>query len=180
MQPVHPNYNLEIDDMTKPTAVTPYYPTLTPEVERFLKVVPKLLATNTDYLYHEACPYPDVVLIERAFNVATEGGTSNEFFDSEQFKDREIDLEEEAQSMYWEIKQFKTNLDKSDVSEKVQLFRLATTLLEKLLVIKEKATGITQFVAFQQIILDTMERYLTPVQLSEFAQKMDDLFGGSD
>lgn len=162
--------------------VIPFFPPFTPEVKRFLTLVPKLMASVPVYLNHAECPYEDIDLIERAFPQAAPVDPNAPLLpkDSQFYTDQEINMEEEAKAMYWEIQHFKKNLDIEDVSERVQLFRLSTTLLEKLLAIKEAAAGIKKFEEFQQLILDTLDRYLDPVQKSEFSRLMAATFGDED
>ena len=51
-------------------------------------------------------------------------------------------------------------------------FRTMVSLMEKILDVQERASGIKQFGVFKNFILDSMERYLSPTQKAEFVEEM--------
>ena len=70
------------------------------------------------------------------------------------------------------MKDFKSKLSTSDTSEMTSTFRTMVSLMEKILDVQERASGIKQFGGFKVFILDSMERYLSPQQKSEFVEEM--------
>ncbi len=65
-----------------------------------------------------------------------------------------------------------------DTGEKVQIFRVATQLLEKLLNLQEKALGIEHFKQFKEYIVNSMDKYLAPVQKAEFVAEIEEILEG--
>jgi len=163
----------EIDDIM--SSPKPYYPELTPDVKKFLTLVPKLMQTHADYLTHPECPYEEeVVLLQRLFAPQNQELNPKNI---EFYLNKDIDIAEESQALYWEIKTVKANMGTDETSEKVAVFRLMTTLLEKILTLKEKAEGLEHFEQFKTMIINTLDRYLDSQQKSDFCQQMDDMFG---
>ena len=82
------------------------------------------------------------------------------------------DFETEALQLYRDMKTFKNSLNHGDTSEMTSTFRTMVSLMEKILDVQERASGIKQFGVFKTFILDSMERYLTPQQKTEFIDEM--------
>lgn len=152
-----------------------FYPPLTPEVLRTLSQLKALTDQDPDYFKHPDCPYPaeNIAFLESLYRPGVEAIPPDETDSGG------IDLEKEARTLFQEIKTFKSTLGSDSSSEKAQMFRVSTSLMEKLLEITERSKGVKQFEEFKTLILDSMDRYLTPQQKSEFVDEIEKLLGES-
>ena len=90
----------------------------------------------------------------------------------------EIDIEKESRRLYNKIKFKMDNAAGMETNEQLQLFRTATQLLEKLLAVSEKSSNIERFEQFKQFIIDSMDRYLSATQKTEFVDYMAEVLEG--
>lgn len=165
------------------------YPSFTPKAQESLKLLQQLLIKNPDALALPECPYPkglkdalNVLLVIgatrsdpkkveeliRLAELATKGKEIQEQKKMAEALDDDIDIERESKQLYNTISSKMKQTQKMDNNEQLQLFRTATTLLEKLLIINERATSLSQFQEFKSLVIEGMERYLTPAQKTEF------------
>jgi hypothetical protein len=149
-----------------------YYPELTPALFTTLNTWKKLIEEDATYLDDESCPYEsnEIELLRLMF-MQPDAGTAIAPLNPED--PYEIpDFETEALGLYRDMKDFKSKLSTSDTSEMTSTFRTMVSLMEKILDVQERASGIKQFGGFKVFILDSMERYLSPQQKSEFVEEM--------
>lgn len=142
-------------------AETREYPIFTPAAERALIDLADKLAKWDDFLIHKECPYP--TRVKNALQTLISGQTG------------EVSIAEESKALYRSIKTTLNTADKMETSEKVQIFRTATSLLEKLLVMQEKAVAVEQYAKFKGLVIQTLDRYLSPLQLAEFTEELQQL-----
>lgn len=142
-------------------AETREYPIFTPAAERALIDLVEKIAKWEDFLTHKECPYP--TRVKNALETLISGQTG------------EVSIAEESKALYRSIKTTLNTADKMETSEKVQIFRTATSLLEKLLVMQEKAVAVEQYAKFKGLVIQTLDRYLSPLQLSEFTEELQQL-----
>tara|TARA_X000001388_G_scaffold52616_5_gene38367 strand:- start:3711 stop:4196 length:486 start_codon:yes stop_codon:yes gene_type:complete len=149
-----------------------FYPELSPALRTTLNTWKKLIESDPEYLNDEDCPYsgPDIDLLKSLFESAPKATsvTASDVEDPNEVPDFEI----EALQLYRDMKNFKSDLNARDTSEMTSTFRTMVSLMEKILDVQERASGIKQFGVFKTFILDMMERYLDPSQLSEFVDEM--------
>ena len=87
----------------------------------------------------------------------------------------EVDIHLESTRLFQNLKTFMNDTSKMETSEKAQIFRTATALLEKLLTIKEKSSGIQKYEEFKALVMNTLDRHLTPVQITNFIEQVEEL-----
>lgn len=159
----------------------PHFPNLEIDIADLwsIRIIAQLQAENPSYLDHPACPYdPDVIdalkqilAVGASLNKASNEGTEDEI-DLEN-----IDLEAEAARIYKELRGFKANLASDDKSELNTYFRLSTTLMEKLLDIKEKAVSQKQAEEFIEVVLAVMEDELDPDTRERILKRLNATIG---
>lgn len=86
-----------------------------------------------------------------------------------------VDLELETRTMYHEMKKLFLTISGMETKEKSDLIKTSSNLLEKLINLQEKAIGINQFNHFKSFIVDSMDKYLTPVQKTEFVDGIEEI-----
>lgn len=150
-----------------------FYPEFTPNLFTTLNTWKKLIKDDPTYLEDEDCPYEpnEIEFLTALFSIQTDAGIT--VADSElEDLDSIPDFETEALQLYRDMKTFKNSLNHGDTSEMTSTFRTMVSLMEKILDVQERASGIKQFGVFKTFILDSMERYLTPQQKTEFIDEM--------
>lgn len=155
-----------------------FYPEFTPEMQRNLNLWEKFIENSQTYLSDPECPYTEtqILLLQKLFQ-KTQLKTTDDVLLEGADDTSDLDIEVESRKLYQEIKTFRSNLSIDDVSEKASMFRVASSLLEKLLEIMERSKGVKQFEQFQALIINTMDRYLDPQQKSEFVEEINNLLG---
>lgn len=114
------------------------------------------------YLLSEDCPYPSRVvdlLMERTVDV-------------EEGEGEELDLEKESSRILTELKDAKVALGAGEHSEAMAYFRTSTAILEKLISMKERANNVRQIGVFYGIVMDAMEEFLDPTQITELRERL--------
>lgn len=150
-----------------------FYPEFSSSLRTTINTWKKLQEANPEYFDDPDCPYSfeEVELLKSVFT-----HTSNTQLtlapDQDPLDDEDPDLEQEALQLFRDMKTFKKTLSNSDTSEMASTFRTTVSLLEKILDVRERASGLKQFSDFKVFILDSMERYLTPQQKTEFIDEM--------
>lgn len=137
-----------------------FYPELDPWP---LQVIAQQLEENPLYLEDPECPYPEEV--KSLFQIR--GKVSEDLAD--------IDLEHETLALYQDIKTSRDNFQDDDHAERNSYFRVATSLLEKLLNMRERANNIRQVSRFYEAVLQALERYLEPDQITEFRDTLKEM-----
>lgn len=149
-----------------------FYPDFPPALFSTLNTWKKLIQEDTTYLEDDTCPYEpnEVELLQELFSDSPNGTSIAPNIPED--LDEVPDFETEALQLYRDMKEFKNKLSTSDTSEMTSTFRTMVSLMEKILDVQERASGIKQFGGFKSFILDSMERYLSPQQKSEFVEEM--------
>lgn len=81
-------------------------------------------------------------------------------------------LEIETNGLYQNLKETFENLTIDDHTERMSYFRTATSLLDKLVGLQERAAGLKKVHEFQQTILDIMEDILEAGQRTEVMDRL--------
>lgn len=142
----------------------PDYPRITEDMLMPFQVVMRHLKADPKYLDHSDCPYPAKIkqfLVKKAVDLAEIDEKSSIF----EGNDSKFDvIEAESAALYQKLKTFGSNLDETDVSEQAQYFRVASTLLEKIVSINERASALRNLQQFQSAVLTIVEDTLDPTQ----------------
>lgn len=92
--------------------------------------------------------------------------------------DKWAKLERETQGLYDDLKESKDNLNTEDHAERMSYFRTATSLLDKLVGLQERAVGLKAIGTFHQTVLDIMEDVLDPGQRTDVMQRLEKVIKG--
>lgn len=152
-----------------------FYPELSKLVLTNLSAWKQLSETHADYFDNENCPYSheETKILKSIFVDGRSQEQKEQDLEDELHDDDDVpDLEQESLRLFKDMKKFKRSLSAADTTEMATTFRTMVSLMEKIIDQKERASGIKHFAEFKGFIFDTMERYLTPQQISEF---MDDV-----
>tara|TARA_R110002050_G_scaffold16980_3_gene50983 strand:- start:1253 stop:1780 length:528 start_codon:yes stop_codon:yes gene_type:complete len=167
------------------------YPRFTPRAEELIIELSSALMKDPELLTRQDCPYEPK--LRHALNQIMVVGAARNLDPSEVLKQNlppkeadpqaltdsdlnaDVDIEKEARQLYNQMKTTMATISNMDTGEKVQIFRVATQLLEKLLTLQEKATGIEHFKKFKEYIVKSMDRFLNPVQKTEFVTEIEEI-----
>lgn len=138
------------------------YPNI--DVDDLEMVFLQLHEKGADYIFSEDCPYPARVTDLMLEHVGGRGESDEDF--------EELDLVVESTRILKELKETKETLGKSDHSEAMAYFRTSTALIEKLINAKERANNVRQIGKFYGIVLDTMEEFLEPAQITDLRERL--------
>lgn len=138
----------------------PHYPTLDPQVLRTLTLIQKL--SDQDPTYLKKAPYPIEIVDffpkkSESFTVAVKS-------------DETRDLEEEADILYNDLKALRPSMIGGNESSKdsFDYVKAATSLLEKVLNIKERASKIKEIDKFKATVIEFLADVVTPEQRTLF------------
>jgi hypothetical protein len=87
-------------------------------------------------------------------------------------------LERETQALFDELKDSKDNLSIEDHAERMSYFRTATSLMDKLVGLQERAVGLRAIGLFHQTVLDIMEDILDAGQRTEVMNRLQKIIRG--
>jgi hypothetical protein len=145
-----------------------HYPDITNEDIWPFNMIIAQMAENPDYLKEGVCPYsPEIITFLKHLSSSkrVEGLDMDLEVDIE-----DIDLEKESLILYQGLKNLATGLTPG---EKLQQIKTMTQLQEKLLSIKERATGIAKTAEYHATLLTWMEDICTPDQRTEFIKRYE-------
>lgn len=137
-----------------------HHPTLDEKAIWALKVIEKGMDEDPEYL--KDAPYP--VEIMRLFQGGYEDVPAGDLGD--------LDVMVEIQRLYSQLQVTKTELQRGDSAEKIAFFRLAVGLLEKMVGLSERANNVRQIGLFHTAVLDVLEQYLNPVEITKVRAKL--------
>ena len=158
-------------------------PRITPAAEKAIKQLTTILVNNPDALKDKNCDYnPDLI---QTLNILIVTGKVDVEEIKNQIRDEEppvteddnaeiedIDIGKESMRIYREITAKMKTMKNAETSEQIALYRVATTLLEKLLNVKERDEGAEHFKAMKMFFISAMERYLNDKQKTEFLDEL--------
>lgn len=143
-----------------------------PDLNNELGLALQLLQQDPGLLADPECPYSaDTVSVL----VGLQGSDEPV---AETPRDKWDKLERETQHLYDDLKDSKDNLTVEDHAERMSYFRTATSLLDKLVGLQERAVGLKAIGTFHQTVLDIMEDILDPGQRTEVMQRLEKVVRG--
>lgn len=141
------------------------YPVIPPKSLIPLRIIQAQLAENAEYLASPECPYDDEI---KAFLGVFGGPVAGRMADKSGFLGQNGDkwaaLEVETANLFDELKNFGKTIKENDVADRMAYFRAATSLLEKIVGINERAMGLKQISEFQREVMEVIDGVLTPNQ----------------
>lgn len=130
-----------------------------------LHIVAEGLKANPDYLL--GANYPKEVM---ELFLGTQAELSEEAIDA-------LDVPVEIEKMFRDLKKTRDGFAANDSAEKIAYFRLAISLLEKLVALKERATNLRRIGQFYEAVLQVLEEYLPPAAVTKVRDRMAELAG---
>lgn len=161
-----------------------FYPKIDPESVRNIKIAAALAKEHPSYFLESDYPASVEELIKQVVGAKTTGksdGLRGEYQDDvfsiqkAGEKDTKWDtLIRESEDLYNKLKRAGTGLTEGD---EMSYFRTATSLLEKIVSLQERAMGLKQVHEFQQKVLEIMENSLSPTQRTQVMEELKNAIG---
>lgn len=150
-----------------------YYPTLDPQTMKNISVIQKLAAEHPSYWL--TAPYSGEIQLQLEgmfFRKKASEKADKEEAELPINDDRESwqFLYEESRNLYINLKNAKPTGD--DPAAQMGYFRTATSLLEKLLSMSERANNLKQVSDFYALVMDIMEGVMSPTQRTEVMERL--------
>lgn len=153
-----------------------YYPNLDPQTVKNIEVVRQLAQEHPSYFLESPYSAETEEVIRRLLKIKapTEsiGGEEPEEAES---GDRWEFLYRETQALFRDLKNAKVS--SGETAEQMSYFRTATSLMEKMISLQERALGLKEISEFQRAVLDVMESVLDPSQRTEVMEKIKSSIG---
>lgn len=156
-----------------------FYPPLDEATVKNIEIVRQLHADNTSYL--ASSPYAGAIeiLIKQWFSAVAAPLAAKPLVDNEAPAMPVDDgmarwefLYTESKALYTKLKDESSTFAGMDTGEKAQYFRVATSLLDKLITYQERTLNLKQIHDFQMTVMEVMEEVLTPTQRTEVMEKL--------
>lgn len=164
---------------------TPYYPPVDLATLRMLPVIGMQIENHGLVKYLEGAPWPPeaVTTLKAVFRQgmggsgAEDGEEGEEDLDEVEDATGEINVERELVATYRKLKRMSSKLGSDQTAEKVQVFRITTSLLTKLVDLMEKASSINQYNEFRQAVMRLLSDVMTADQRNTFLSRLAETFG---
>lgn len=148
-----------------------FYPDITEDNILSLKLVVQMVTKDPEYLDRKDCPYSDMMkdflrgiltVVDAEIPDLFEGGLSDE----PEVLDRQIQkILNRMEAMEHELRSFEPN-------ERMAFFKTQTSLLEKLVTLREKVTNQREMMSFQAVVISTLEEVCDADQIKTFMERL--------
>ncbi len=144
-----------------------FYPVLQ---EKELRLVQQLIDHDPGYLHDPTCPYAeDIKKILRPKSAEQESLAQM----SGPAAVADAEIMKEINGLYTRLKDYWLEVKDSDKSaDKNTFFRVSTTLLEKIIELRERMSNLSQVNAFTSEVLTIMEEIMTPDQRNVVEERL--------
>ena len=155
-----------------------FYPSIRDELIMTLNVVIGNMEVDPRYLSSPECPYSDTVKTFFADHMRGKNGTvaavvGNLFEDSDEL----VVLDTQIIQVLNNLEEFGQGLTSADVSEKMAYFRTKTSLLEKLLTMRERVVNLKEINDFRETLIGFMNEICTKDQITDLMHRLDGILG---
>lgn len=155
-----------------------YYPELenlsAVEVLRHLCIISENIQQYEDYFSDSKCPYPTQVQLLLGNLLAKREINTTQVPNTEVNEDQELNLAAECREIIRSLKGLRDQMTNLSANEKISTYRLMVTQLDKLIDMEHRAEEVADYKNFKVALFNSLERYLTPAQISEFLEDFKD------
>lgn len=149
----------------------PFYPIISDDLLVPLQVIRRSLEKDAGYFDHPDCPYP--AEIRELFQETA----SVDLF----AENPELDvLDSQIQRVINDLEAFSRTLKSTDHSEKLAYFKTKTSLIEKLIGMRERVLNLKEISEFRNLIMQFLDEICDRDQISDLIQRLDGALGVAD
>ena len=150
-----------------------FYPTFREEQVLVMNTIITAVRKDPLYLDRKECPYSDQVkALFRRF-VTEEMVTVDVFAEG----DYDNALDKQVEKIINDLEAYALTLGTGDVSERLQYLKTKTTLVEKLINMRERLVNLKELNEFRGVILGFMGDVCTKDQITDLMKRLDGVFG---
>ena len=158
-----------------------YYPPLDEGLNTRLETVRLHLMEDPKYLQSKDCPYSGELrgYLEALLGGSTASGGASltveaveGFLNETRHGYTAEDLESEAEKLFYELEEFRNKVKEGDASEMASYFRVAVSLLEKILSAKERASNLKDFGRLVGFLSQFAEDEMSVDQRTKFMDRL--------
>jgi hypothetical protein len=150
-----------------------FYPTLKDDQILTLQIVVKSIEKDAGYLDSSDCPYSDVIK-DFFRKISRPEVLAVDLFENRD--DIEV-LDEQIQKVLSDLERMGPAMLTAETNERLAYFKAKTTLLEKLVNMKERVFNLKEMNDFRNIVISTIETVSTKDQIAEFMKNLDGVLG---
>jgi hypothetical protein len=151
-----------------------FYPTIRDETAVALNAVLQNIQLDASYLDKPECPYSPAIKSFFKSRIETSSGPEIDIFAGE---DELIVLDSQIIKVINDLEKFGNTLTSEDVTEKMAYFRTKTSLIEKLVTMRERLANLKEISDFRSIILGFMNETCTKDQITDLMHRLDGVLG---
>jgi len=148
-----------------------YYPQLPEGAAEGVELILRALSEDPEYLQDPDCPY-SLADIESLQRIAGLDQLWMDDEDDEEDGDQWARLERDTKRIFKSLMAEQQSLGNKDNAEKMAFFRTATSLLDKLVGIQERAANLRQIHKFHDTVMTIMEDVLEAGQRTEVMDRL--------
>lgn len=151
-----------------------YFPPLDSKTLWGLNIIAQQIAEDPDYLAGSPYLSSDLEVINKMVGnlaVAAEKTTAAAVTEDAGL-DKWQKLEKESNYLFQQLKEFGDTVKAGDVAERMSYFRTATSLMEKLVNLQERALGLKQMSVFQSTVMEILDTLCTADQRTEVMTRL--------
>lgn len=149
------------------------YPTVRDETVLSLTPVLKRSLQDPSYLSDPECPYSDLVKdFFRQFQVTK---TVDLFED----KDELVVIDQQIHAIINDLEAVAAQLGSADHSEKLTYFKTKSSLLEKLIGMRERVLNLREVNEFRSVILAFLDEVCSKDQITDLMKRLDGVLGSN-
>jgi hypothetical protein len=151
-----------------------FYPIIKDEAVMTMQIVVQSLEKDPGYLDSPECKYSEVVKAFFRRSAAPTTLATVDLFDGED--DLKV-IDSQIQKVLSDLEAMGAQMKSAEPNERVNYFKAKTTLLEKLVTMKEKVFNLKELNDFRNTLIATLEDICTKDQITAFMQRLDGLLG---
>lgn len=152
-----------------------FYPTLREETVAVLNTILQQIDKDPGYLSSPECPYSDL-----AKQVLGKFKSSAEVVDIFEGKDEVLVIDQQIHAIINDLESVGSTLGSADQAEKLNYFKVKTTLLEKLINMRERTFNLKELNEFRSTILAFLDEVCTKDQITDLMKRLDGVLGTSE
>lgn len=155
------------------------YPTIREETIMTMNIVAMSLAQDPEYLDRKECPYSPMIkqFFKNKIEVQAPAINDEGEFDLFQGDDEMLVLDQQIIKVINDLEKFGTQLGTADTAEKMAYFRTKTSLIDKLVSMRERIFNLKEISDFKTRVMSFMNEVLNKDQITQFMRKMDGALG---
>lgn len=151
-----------------------FYPNINSETVMTLSLIEKFLDKDPKFLDHDDCPYPAEVKSFFSKRAQAMSAPAVNIFEDEDDVDV---MDKQIQKVLSDLDSMGAAMVAAEVNERIAYFRAKTTLVEKLMNLKERVFNLKELQEFRATVLQGLDDICDKDQITTFMKRLDGMLG---